>query len=166
MGIISKIKSVWNVHKKEIIVGTFVMAGVATTVTICYLMYKRQNRIHLLTSNGDSFVNLLSTGDYEQLAREREIQRKKWLANGGGEFSIEMKMLDARMDELNVNGIGYEVTGKLLQEEYGDALYCENDYYGERLSVYDAAEIWASNGCDEDYTFNYYDHQLNKAFNR
>lgn len=161
---LTKVKKFIKEHKKEIIIGSIIIGSSAVMVTT-YCLYNKHKKI-LLTSDGNSFKKLLSNGDYEQLAREREIQRKKWLANGGGEFSIEMKMLDARMDELNVNGIGYEVTGKLLQEEYGDALYCENDYYGERLSVYDAAEIWASNGCDEDYTFNYYDHQLNKAFNR
>ncbi|SFC69378.1 hypothetical protein [Butyrivibrio sp. YAB3001] len=33
----------------------------------------------------------------------------------------------------------------------------------ERLSVYDAADIWLSNGCDEDYTFGYSEEQLRRA---
>ena len=40
-----------------------------------------------------------------------------------------------------------------------------NDEYdeGERLSVYDAAAIWASHGKDEDYTFGYTEHELEQA---
>ena len=33
----------------------------------------------------------------------------------------------------------------------------------ESLSVYDAAEIWASNGKDEDYTFGYSEEELEAA---
>lgn len=33
----------------------------------------------------------------------------------------------------------------------------------ERLSVYDAALIWASNGKDEDYTFGYTEEELEDA---
>ncbi len=34
---------------------------------------------------------------------------------------------------------------------------------GERLSVYDAALIWMSNGKDEDYTFGYSEEDLEDA---
>jgi predicted RNA-binding Zn-ribbon protein involved in translation (DUF1610 family) len=34
----------------------------------------------------------------------------------------------------------------------------------EYISVYDAAEIWASNGKDEDYTFGYTEEELEDAF--
>ena len=34
---------------------------------------------------------------------------------------------------------------------------------GETLSVYDAAEIWESNGRDEDYTFGYTEEELEDA---
>jgi hypothetical protein len=53
---------------------------------------------------------------------------------------------------------------------------CENmncpNFYGsndddlddsESLSVYDAAQIWASNGKDEDYTFGYSEEELEDA---
>ena len=33
----------------------------------------------------------------------------------------------------------------------------------ESLSVYDAADIWASNGKDEDYTFGYSEEELENA---
>lgn len=33
----------------------------------------------------------------------------------------------------------------------------------ERLDVYDAAEIWASHGKDEDYTFGYSEEELEAA---
>lgn len=39
----------------------------------------------------------------------------------------------------------------------------EDDDDGERLSVYDAAEIWLSNGKDEDYTFGYDEDELEAA---
>ncbi len=54
----------------------------------------------------------------------------------------------------------------------GETYYCEycadeyDDYVdGESLSVYDAAEIWASNGKDEDYTFGYSEDELESALN-
>jgi hypothetical protein len=34
---------------------------------------------------------------------------------------------------------------------------------GERLSVWDAADIWLSNGMDEDYMFGYTDDELRRA---
>ena len=37
--------------------------------------------------------------------------------------------------------------------------WCE----GEGLSVYDAADIWASNGKDEDYMFGYSEEELEAA---
>lgn len=54
-------------------------------------------------------------------------------------------------------------------------MYCENCHYGldndddeedddsEALSVYDAADIWWSNGMDEDYMFGYTEEELRKA---
>jgi hypothetical protein len=34
---------------------------------------------------------------------------------------------------------------------------------GERLSVWDAADIWRSNGMDEDYMFGYTEDELRRA---
>lgn len=34
---------------------------------------------------------------------------------------------------------------------------------GESLDVYDAADIWLSNGMDEDYTFGYSESELRRA---
>ena len=45
--------------------------------------------------------------------------------------------------------------------EYDDGY--DGDETGERLSVWDAAEIWASNGKDEDYTFGYSEEELEDA---
>ena len=57
---------------------------------------------------------------------------------------------------------------------YSD-MFCKSCRYGldddddeddsESLSVYDAAEIWASNGKDEDYQFGYSTNELENAFN-
>ena len=44
--------------------------------------------------------------------------------------------------------------------EYDDF---DEDESGERLSVSDAADIWASNGKDEDYTFGYSEEELEAA---
>ncbi len=38
-----------------------------------------------------------------------------------------------------------------------------DDLDGERLSVYDAADIWMSNGFDEDYMFGYTEDELRDA---
>ena len=50
------------------------------------------------------------------------------------------------------------------EEDYEASRELEDeDYSGERLSVWDAADIWASNGFDEDYTFGYSEEELKKA---
>ena len=48
-----------------------------------------------------------------------------------------------------------------------DEVFLEDDYEdkddSERLSIWDAAQIWASNGKDEDYTFGYTEEELEDA---
>ena len=44
-----------------------------------------------------------------------------------------------------------------------DPEWMDEDYGGERISVYDAALIWMSNGTDEDYTFGYSEEELEDA---
>lgn len=39
----------------------------------------------------------------------------------------------------------------------------DEDDYGESLNVYDAADIWISNGKDEDYMFGYTEEELEDA---
>ena len=53
----------------------------------------------------------------------------------------------------------------------GESYYCEycadmydTDEYDD-ISVYDAADIWASNGKDEDYMFGYSEEELEDALN-
>ncbi|MBO4838488.1 MAG: hypothetical protein J5493_03850 [Lachnospiraceae bacterium] len=46
-------------------------------------------------------------------------------------------------------------------DEYEE--YDEEDEDTERLSVYDAARIWLSNGMDEDYCFGYSEEELRDA---
>jgi hypothetical protein len=67
--------------------------------------------------------------------------------------------------------------GEPLRKKYVYSdMCCENmncsNFYGlivddldesESLSVYDAAQIWASNGKDEDYTFGYSEEELEDA---
>lgn len=63
--------------------------------------------------------------------------------------------------------------GTALTKKYVfSEMYCGNCRYGledddveenEPLSVYDAAEIWASNGKDEDYMFGYTEEELEEA---
>lgn len=62
---------------------------------------------------------------------------------------------------------------KRLKDEFGywdeESYYCENcaseddEDYEHEISVYDAADIWASNGKDEDYMFGYSKDELNDA---
>lgn len=65
---------------------------------------------------------------------------------------------------------GTPLTKKYVYSE----MYCENCKYGleddeddeddsESLSVYDAAQIWASHGKDEDYTFGFTEEELEDA---
>ena len=51
-----------------------------------------------------------------------------------------------------------------IEENYIDS-YDEDDdeYEDEALDVYEAAEIWACNGMDEDYTFGYSEEELQEA---
>ena len=42
----------------------------------------------------------------------------------------------------------------------------DDEEESESLSVYDAAEIWASNGKDEDYTFGYSEEELEEALSK
>lgn len=44
-----------------------------------------------------------------------------------------------------------------------DDIELDYDDDSERLSVYDAALIWLSNGKDEDYTFGYSEDELENA---
>jgi hypothetical protein len=44
-----------------------------------------------------------------------------------------------------------------------EAEFFDDDDDDESISVYDAAQIWASHGKDEDYTFGYSEHELNRA---
>ena len=46
-----------------------------------------------------------------------------------------------------------------------DYISCDDNYDDddEGLSVYEAAEIWASNGMDEDYMFGYTEEELEGA---
>ena len=39
----------------------------------------------------------------------------------------------------------------------------DDDEYGERISVWDAADIWLSSGKDEDYMFGYTEEELEEA---
>lgn len=52
--------------------------------------------------------------------------------------------------------------GNLCYQEDSDS-DDEEDYDGERLSVYEAAEIWVSHGKDEDYMFGYTEEELEDA---
>lgn len=50
-----------------------------------------------------------------------------------------------------------------MQDEYMNDFDDDDDEDGESLSVYEAAEIWRSNGMDEDYTFGYSEDELRDA---
>ena len=50
-----------------------------------------------------------------------------------------------------------------MQDEYMNDFDDDDDEDGESLSVYEAAEIWRSNGMDEDYTFGYSEEELRDA---
>lgn len=56
-----------------------------------------------------------------------------------------------------IDGMEDEWMGELMDDDD------EDDYDGERLSVDDAALIWASNGKDEDYMFGYTEDELEAA---
>lgn len=51
------------------------------------------------------------------------------------------------------------------EPDYGSYDYDDDDDDDESLSVWDAADIWASNGKDEDYTFGYSEDELEEALN-
>ena len=49
-----------------------------------------------------------------------------------------------------------------MTDDYDDYM---DDEEGVLISIYDAADIWASNGKDEDYTFGYSEEELEDALN-
>jgi len=57
-----------------------------------------------------------------------------------------------------VTPVGCEVNEDEMEEGQ-----CNDCYSSESLSVYDAADIWLSNGMDEDYTFGYDEDELRRA---
>ncbi len=60
------------------------------------------------------------------------------------------------------NSIGYW-DGETYECDYCNSSNCDDD--GEGLSVYEAADIWASNGKDEDYTYGFSEDELEEALN-
>ena len=50
-----------------------------------------------------------------------------------------------------------------MEREFMSGFDDDDDEDGESLSVYEAAEIWRSNGMDEDYTFGYTEDELRDA---
>ncbi len=60
----------------------------------------------------------------------------------------------------------YEVLEDGQLVEYEEACRCmigDDHRDGESLSVWDAADIWLSNGMDEDYMFGYSEDELRRA---
>ncbi len=53
--------------------------------------------------------------------------------------------------------------GETYECRFCDSSYSYDDDEDERLSVFDAAAIWASNGKDEDYMFGYSEEELEDA---
>lgn len=49
------------------------------------------------------------------------------------------------------------------KKSFSDDIWADDQDSGETLSVWDAAEIWASNGKDEDYMFGYSEYELENA---
>lgn len=46
---------------------------------------------------------------------------------------------------------------------YKNYEYDDDDDEGESLNVWDAADVWLSNGMDEDYMFGYSEEELRRA---
>lgn len=66
-------------------------------------------------------------------------------------------------DEIEAE-FGYRFGGTKPQSWCRECRSSRNDYdSGESLSVWEAAEIWASHGKDEDYTFGYSEEELEDA---
>lgn len=74
-------------------------------------------------------------------------------------------------DSMDCPRCGQAMTKKYMFSDW----WCDNCHAGlndddddddddsESLSVYDAALIWQSHGCDEDYTFGYTEEELEEA---
>ncbi|GAA3865653.1 hypothetical protein [Tessaracoccus defluvii] len=79
----------------------------------------------------------------------------------GGLFSRSTGRADDTGDAtvtLTCDSCGCEVNEDEMEEGQ-----CNDCYSSESLSVYDAADIWLSNGMDEDYTFGYDEDELRRA---
>lgn len=69
-----------------------------------------------------------------------------------------MSLFDIFKRKKDKDILDYDIT-----DDYDD--YMDDDEEGEMISIYDAADIWASNGKDEDYTFGYSEEELEDALN-
>lgn len=70
-----------------------------------------------------------------------------------------------RKVEMDADGVYETWTNRNGTEHFGNFFPFDDDDddEGESISVYDAAQIWASNGKDEDYTFGYTEDELEGA---
>ena len=68
-----------------------------------------------------------------------------------------MSLFDISKRKKDKDILDYDMT-----DDYDDYM---DDEEGEMISIYDAADIWASNGKDEDYTFGYSEEELEDALN-
>lgn len=72
------------------------------------------------------------------------------------QFSIEAEDLQPEWQEKLENEMGF-------YDDYEDESNYDEEDEVERLSVYEAAEIWAAHGKDEDYTFGYSEEELEEV---
>ena len=80
-----------------------------------------------------------------------------------GKFIKNLKYGALYSADVELENIGYN---KWKCPECGEIYDIdEDDYYDdeERISVYEAAQIWASHGKDEDYMFGYTEEELENA---
>ncbi|MCR5736106.1 MAG: hypothetical protein K6G64_00485 [Eubacterium sp.] len=97
-----------------------------------------------------------------------------------GEYFEECERCGCKFDPIQASREFPSVINNVTDQRYWDtchddilcldcAIEKEEEYYEEDcedLSDYDAAEIWASNGKDEDYMFGYTEEELENALNK
>ena len=66
-------------------------------------------------------------------------------------------------DRSKVSDFVNEMGRRFANGDFDDSFVYGDDDDDDGLDVYDAAEIWASHGKDEDYTFGYTEEELEEA---
>lgn len=166
---LQKLKDFTGKHRKEIIIGAGFLITVGGTVILFKTNPKYAEKtitgLRSLISKGNPYLetshNLVNRLIGVNMGRRKnnpalvqELISNRW--------NLEYENWDEKYYSLS-SGDMSKVSNAVnnMEAEYFNGHDDANS--GERLNVYDAADIWMSNGKDEDYRFGYTERELENA---